>query len=304
MTSFGLSRIALKTASRRLFSLASAFALIALTFAVPQAQATDKGYPKRVLITNDNGIEDPKIVALARAFAEVSEVWLVASVGDYSGTTNALTITRTGSVGVEQRDLGEGIRAYAVDGTPGDCVVVALGGLMGDAMPDLIISGINGGSNEGADWMFSGTIGAARVAAFAGFPAIAVSGLDDDLPGAVDAANRWVLELVRSQVVAQLQPGDYLTVSLPRVGPSAVRGVRFADRSALRRGPQLALSEADDSWQVRGLRQVETPPASGTDEFWLARNYIVVVPMQVDEVDHAVLGRWRTFGPDLPSWQP
>ena len=91
-----------------------------------------------------------------------------------------MTFPSKGGLEVERREIGEGIEAFAVDGTPGDCVALALTGLMTDP-PDLVISGINGGANVGAEWLFSGTIGAARVASL-GVPAVAVSGLDDDLP--------------------------------------------------------------------------------------------------------------------------
>jgi 5'-nucleotidase len=116
-----------------------------------------------VLITNDNGIEDVKIVELARAFSEIAETYVVAPLEDRSGSTHYLTVTQRGSFRVERRQIGKGIHAYAVDGFPADCVVLALTGIMKDSPPDLVISGINGGPNLGKDWLFSGTIGAARV---------------------------------------------------------------------------------------------------------------------------------------------
>jgi hypothetical protein len=176
-------------------------------------------WPKRVLITNDNGIEDVKIVELARAFSRIAETYVVAPLEDRSGSTHYLTATQKGSLKVERRQIGKDIQAYAVDGFPADCVVLALTGIMKDNPPDLVISGINGGPNLGIDWLFSGTIGAARVASFAGFPSLAVSGLDDDMPEAVKAANHI------SQLASHVYPPKKLRVSVLRNEQNCLRGL-------------------------------------------------------------------------------
>jgi len=140
------------------------------------AAATDT-WPRRVLITNDDGIDDPGIRALATAFAEVTETWVVAAMQDRSGTSNFMSVRADNpTCEMEQRDLGAGITAYALDGYPADCVLVAARGLMQDNPPDLVISGINGGPTLRADGFGSRTVGAARTAALGGLPAIAVSG--------------------------------------------------------------------------------------------------------------------------------
>ncbi len=166
----------------------------------------------------------------------------------------------------------------------------------------MIVSGINGGDNAGSDWMFSGTVGAARVAAFVGIPAIAVSGLDDDIRGAVDAAVAWVVRLAESQLVRSLAPGEYLTVSLPRVAPAQIRGVRVTDRAPLRIGPQLEVAQDGVSWSVAGLSELGLEIPSDSDEAALAAGYIAVVPMQVGDVDLQRLAEWRRLGTSLPEW--
>lgn len=257
----------------------------------------------RVLITNDNGIDDPKIVALARAFERRAETWVVASDRDRSSTGSHASILTRGEVAVERRELGDGIRAFAVDGFPGDCVVVALAGLMLDHPPDLVVSGINGGANLGSDWMFSGTVGAARVAAFAGLPAIAVSGLDDDLPGAVEAAADWVVRLADSDAVADLRPGEYLTVSLPRVPPAEIAGIRVVDRAPLSVAPRLAADDSGERWRFAGISEIDARVPADSDQAAADAGYIAVVPMRVDEVDLDRLARWRRQGADLPEWR-
>jgi len=269
---------------------------------VRNPDATVDGHPSRVLITNDNGIDDPKIAALARAFAERSEVWVVAPAEDRSGTGSFMSMMATGGLDVVPRDLGPGIRAFAVDGFPADCVMVAMLGIMRDSLPDLIVSGINGGVNAGSDWMFSGTVGAARVAAFGGVPAIAVSGLDDDIPGAVEHAVDWVVRFAASSAVRGLAPHEYLTVSLPRSAPGDIRGVTVADRAPVRLVPRLE-EAAPGRWAIVGVDELSGGPPSGSDEVALSNGYAVVVPMRVDEVDGRRLLRWLRTGVALPDWR-
>lgn len=269
---------------------------------LPDRVLPDRVLPDRVLITNDNGIDDPKIVALARAFAAHTETWVVAPATDQSGTSNFVALGR-GAVEVRERDLGPGIRAYAVDGFPADCVVVALAGWLRDRPPGLVVSGINGGPNMGADWMFSGTVGAARVAAYAGFPAIAVSGLDDDLPGAVESAVDWVVRLAGHDIVRDLTPGEYLTISLPRLGPDEVLGAEIAVRAPVRRIPRLAFDEPTSSWRIVGQEVRGVDPVGPVDEALVAQGKIAVVPMHVDEVDARRVQRWFRDRPALPPWR-
>lgn len=281
--------------------LAIVVASLLITAAPAGPQSAPSGFPARVLITNDNGIEDPKIVALARAFARHAETWVVAPAMDRSGSGGYLTVTRTGALTAERRDLGHGIQAFAVDGYPADCVVLALLGLMKDSLPDIVISGINGGANLGADWFGSGTVGAARIAALAGIPAIAVSGLDDDLPGAVEAAVDWVVRLAGSPVIQILDPPDYLTISLPRLSPDQIRGVRVTDRAPLRVVPRLR-AEGPTTWRVVGTDEVGPPKPADSDQAIWEDGYIVVVPMRADEVDFERLVRWRRQGVSFPAW--
>jgi 5'-nucleotidase len=285
-------------------STACALLAFALAAIAARTLAQEAGrWPQRVLITNDNGLADPKIAALARAFAPQAETWVIAPLENRSGSTHYLSVTRTGQLVAERRELGAGIRAWAVDGYPADCVLLALHGLMRSGPPDLVISGINGGPNLAHDWLGSGTIGAARIAAYLGKPALAVSGLDDDIPGAVDAATRWVVELARTSAVRELERGQYLTVSLPRVAPSAIRGVRLAPRAGLLLDIGFEAAEAAAGRQGWKLRTTPLDPASGpgTDAALYAAGFVVVVPMRADEHD-AVLGRQLAERAALPEW--
>jgi len=282
--------------------------ILVLAFAAPYGAVAQQGpWPRRVLITNDNGIDDVATQALARAFARVADVVLVASAEDRSGTSNLMTFTRRGRFVVEPRDVGEGIRAWALDGYPADCVIFALAGPMADALPDLVVSGINGGVNAADEWFGSGTIGAARTAAVAGIPAMAVSGVDRSDPEAIAAVVDWVIRLAQSEIVQQLRAPSYLTVSLPPVAPQQITGIEVVDRA---RGVSGIEAELDSTasqatgkevWSVAiGMRG---QPDSESDVGALARGHIAVVPMRVGDADSELLNRLRSNAGQLPTWR-
>jgi 5'-nucleotidase len=271
------------------------------------AQEKFETWPRRVLITNDDGVEDLKLLVLARAFAKVSETWAVAPDADRSGTTHRMITFGKRRLTARPRDLGEGIQAYAVVGYPADSVFLALRGLMLENPPDLVVSGINGGANLGMDWVMSGTIGAARIATYLGVPAIAVSGVNEDFPGALEAASQWVVTLAQSELARRLKPGQYLTVSFPRIPPSQYKGVRTAERA----GPgtfrfSRAMedpAEVRETWLLEGPEPGAAPPPS-SDAALCDAGYIVVVPMQADEHDYRLLSALREHPGQLPGWPP
>lgn len=292
------------TRSRRLLFLA----LPLLSGACSRTPPPDTGeFPARVLLTNDNGIDDTRLVKLARAFARVPgiEVVVVATTRDRSGTSSYLGATNTGRYRVERRDLGPGIEAWALDGYPADCVIFALSGPLQDRPPDVVVSGINGGPNLGDDWFGSGTIGAARTAAYFGVPAVAVSGLEDDDPEAVTAATSWVVDFVRSGVVSALRAPEYLTVSLPSGAEGGDGGVEIVERArGLTRGRASRVDEGDDSVAVWRL-QIENAGGgapAGTDVVAVGAGRVAIVPMHVDEYDGELAKRIRARAALIPTW--
>jgi len=270
--------------------------------------AEESAWPKRVLITNDDGIDDIGIAALARAFSKVSETIVIAPLEDRSGSGNYTSLgPRKYLAELEARDLGRGVVAYGLDGFPADCVYFALQGMLREDPPDLVISGINGGPNLGADWIGSGTVGAARVAAFVGVPALAVSGLMSDNPEAVEAVADWIVRLAQSPVVHALEPGQYLTVSIPRIPPSEIRGVKIAARAGLdATGFFRFVPSRDSSVAGREVWQMTPPQDSYSrlegDVVAYAENYIVIVPMRVDETDHGAIKKLLGAVGNIPRW--
>ena len=254
--------------------------------------------PMRILMTNDDGIEkvEARLLPVAQRLREFAEVYIVVSDRDRSGTSSILATSRSASLESRLRyrsEAGPGrhlLEVHSVDGYPADCVVLGIYGLLKNRPVGLVLSGPNGGANLADGWFGSGTIGAARAAAYIGLPAVAVSGLDSSEPAQVNALAAWVAALARSQAVRALEPLTYLTVAVPRVPPEQIRGVRIAPRARLLTGfdvNQVASVERDDDgpvsiWSLRAVSNASL--AAPNDDVSLYReNWIVVTPMTVDE---------------------
>lgn len=270
-------------------------------------------WPQRVLVTNDDGINEPRLWALAEAFSTVSETFVAAAFTDKSGSTNYFSINKYKRALVVQRvRKSKNLSAYAVAGFPADCVVFGLNGLMKDQPPDLVISGINSGSNIGEDaWFSSGTVGAARAAAFLGIPALAVSGLDIDDKEMTAAVSQWVVRFAQTEMVKQLESGEYLTVGFPTIGASEIKGIKIVKRLPPSRPFQLekvwdntkaGKVKSDEVWLVH---RVKFPPEiqAGSDRDWLAKGYIVIVPMKVGEHDDTLAQKLKKQRDQLPEWK-
>lgn len=282
-------------------------ALIVAGIGTSPAWAQDSSWPRRVLITNDDGFESPATMEMARAFAEFAETYLIVPAEDRSSSSNFAVSARTLRFDVERRDVGGGVIAWAVDGYPGDCVYFALAGPLRENRPDLVITGINTGSNVADAWVASGTVGAARMAAYYGVPAIALSGVDNDDPEAVAAVVRWAVKLARSDIARHLEPPQYLTVSFPVGSPSSITGVEVTEHArGLRAFRAEALPLAGDApgkerWSFQVVRDaVPAPP--GTDAALVGQGKITIVAMRVDEADPA-LGVWLKQNEGrIPRW--
>ena len=149
----------------------------------------------RILISNDDGVDAPGIRILEKVARELStDVWVVAPEMEQSGASHSLTTRRP----LRLNEIGE--QRYAVDGTPTDCVLLAVKRLLRDRPPDLVLSGINGGSNIGEDLTYSGTVAAAMEATLLGIPAIALSqDYTDGGPVLWDTGKTtaWIIEISR-----------------------------------------------------------------------------------------------------------
>ena len=245
----------------------------------------------RLLLSNDDGIDAPGLAALEHAVAPYGEVWVVAPADEQSAKSHSLTMHRP------LRLLRRGERRIAVTGTPADAVYVALHHLL-PSPPDLVISGINRGSNLGYDVHYSGTVAAAREACLHGVSAVAVSAHIDDGPpeyGTAVAVITSVLERIRDEL--PLAAGVYLNVNAPQVPPEALRGIRAA-----RLGHRLYDAGVDLRQDPRGKPYLwiggphrgfrGEPDADGP---LIDAGYATVTPLDADPTDHRSLETLRDW---------
>ncbi|MED5621789.1 5'/3'-nucleotidase SurE [Ideonella sp. BN130291] len=241
----------------------------------------------RILIANDDGYLAPGLQALVQACQGLGDIEVIAPEQNASGTSNALTLNRPLSV----YEAANGYRY--VNGTPSDCVHVALTGLL-ERRPDLVLSGINNGANMGDDTLYSGTVAAAMEGYLFGIPAIAFSQVEKGWAH-LDAAARLARELVE-QVLAARPPAApwLLNVNIPN-RPDADRLPRRITRLGRRHASEPVIRQANP----RGEPIYWIGPAGdareggeGTDFHATANGAVSITPLQVDLTDHAGLSGW------------
>ncbi len=245
----------------------------------------------RLLIANDDGHLAPGIAALVRAVQGLGEIHIVAPEQNASGTSNALTLSRPLSV---FSSSGGPAGCQVVNGTPSDCVHVALTGLL-DQRPDLVLTGINQGANMGDDTLYSGTVAAAMEGYLFGIPAIAFSQVDKGW-GGLDAAAR-VVRAVLDSVLAQGLPDKpfLLNVNIPNRDDADQlpwRVTRLGRRHASSPVIQQTSPRGDPMYWI-GPAGNAREAGEGTDFHATANGYVSITPLQVDLTDHAGLAAWQ-----------
>ena len=230
----------------------------------------------RILLSNDDGYFSPGLAALATALSPLGEVTVVAPERDRSGASNSLTLDRPLSV----RTAANGF--YFVNGTPTDCVHLAVTGLLED-LPDIIVSGINHGANMGDDTIYSGTVAAATEGYLLGIPSIAIS-LNSREPHNFDTAGRVAAELVGRFVRNPVKQPVLLNVNVPDVGYAALQGTEVT-RLGKRHKAEAVIKSVNPRGQTVywvGAAGVAQDAGPGTDFHAVAANKVSVTPLQVD----------------------
>ncbi len=243
----------------------------------------------RILVSNDDGIHAPGIQCLARHLRTVADVRVVAPDRDRSGASNSLTLVHPlRAQELENGDMG-------IDGTPTDCVHLAITGLL-EREPDLVISGINAGANLGDDVLYSGTVAAAMEGRFLGLPAIAVSLVGPGMQH-YDAAARVVLNLLDRLHRVPLPAATILNVNVPDLPFEEIRGVQ-ATRLGHRHKSEPVVKASDPRGRTIywvGPSGPEQDAGPGTDFFAVREGFVSVTPIQVDLTQFEAIdtvGRW------------
>ena len=246
----------------------------------------------RILIANDDGYLAPGIAALVRACEGLGQIDVIAPEQNASGTSNALTLNRPLSVFEARGDHVKGFRV--INGTPSDCVHIALTGLL-PQRPDLVLSGINNGANMGDDTLYSGTVAAAMEGYLFGVPAIAFSQARKGWLE-IDAAAATARAIVEQVLAGGPPAGPWLlNVNIPNRADAAV-----LPRVVTRLGRRHASEPLIRQTSPRGEAMYWIGPAGdareagpGTDFHATAGGQVSITPLQVDLTDHAALPEWR-----------
>lgn len=237
----------------------------------------------RILLSNDDGYLSPGLAILAEVLGSIAEISVVAPERDRSGASNSLTLVHP--LRVQRAANGY----YFVDGTPTDCVHLAITGLL-EHEPDIVIAGINRGANLGDDVIYSGTVAAAMEGRFLGLPAIAVSLAGKDGVNYASAA-RVVLDLLGKLKQHPLPTDTILNVNVPDVPYESLRGLR-ATRLGNRHKAEPVIKASDPQgnriyWV--GPPGAEADAGAGTDFHAIRHQHVSVTPLHVDLTRHATL---------------
>jgi 5'-nucleotidase len=240
----------------------------------------------RILISNDDGIGSPGIKILEQIARELTEdVWVVAPDQEQSGASHSLTTRRP----LRLTEVSE--RHYAVDGTPTDCVLLAVQKVLRGRGPDLVLSGINGGSNAGEDMTYSGTVAAAMEATLLGIPAVALSqDYPDGSPVPWETGKAFGAEVVRRLLKQEWPANTLINVNFPDSAPEDVKGIAVASQG-VRDQALLNIDSRIDPWGTPyfwfGFERRMSTLVPGTDLAAIAENKISVTPLSLDFTDRS-----------------
>lgn len=242
----------------------------------------------RILVTNDDGIHSDGLLKLEQAMMELGDVYVVAPASEMSGASHSLTLARP--LRIRQLDG----RHWAIDGTPTDCVTLALNKIIpDDEIPDICVSGINHGGNLGDDATYSGTVAGALEAAILGVPGIALSLVARDnfdfshAATIATAAARKVLE-------EGLPDGTLLNINIP---PGKIKGVKVT-RQGIKNARPVITEHIDPRGKPYfwiGEEYFSTNSAEGTDYHAVELGYVSVTPLRSDMTDHQALTAIETW---------
>jgi 5'-nucleotidase len=244
----------------------------------------------RILLSNDDGILAPGLAALRTAVADMGEVTVVAPDSPQSAAGHAITLTHP--LVVQHVTVGGegGFEGISVDGRPADCVRLAIRNLMSQP-PDLVLSGVNAGSNVGINVFYSGTVAAAAEGAMFGIPSVAFSA---SMTGQVDFARfgRLCRVVLDGLLKAGIGPGELVSVNLPPLVNGNPKGIRAARQSTagLEDTYQRQVIDGRECYRIADFYGF-VPGDEDTDVIRLAEGYITVTPLHLDRTDLTRLER-------------
>ncbi|MDF7811341.1 5'/3'-nucleotidase SurE [Hymenobacter sp. YC55] len=235
-----------------------------------------------ILISNDDGITAPGIAMLVRVMRRIGEVVVVAPNSPQSGMGHAITIGHP--LRLDASTIFEDIEAYECSGTPADCVKLAKNHVLKERKPDLVVSGINHGSNSSVNVLYSGTMSAAIEAAIEGLPAIGFSLCEYGHDADFSHTGEWIEMIARQALENGIPPGTALNVNIPANSATPIAGVRLCRQANAKWQEEFDLRHDPHKrpyfWLIGEF--INLDHGTDTDEWALANNYISIVPCQYD----------------------
>lgn len=259
------------------------------------ATALTKGHRMTyILVTNDDGVHAPGILALAQAMRELAEVEVAAPATNQSASGHKKTLFQ--SIPVHETNLADGTPALAVGGSPADCIALSALGVSVRWPPRLVVSGINRGANMGQDITYSGTVTAALEATIHGIPAVAIS-LENRVADHVEDyahAARVAVAVVKKALERPLPPFTILNVNVPK---GEVKGIRLARQGVRIYHDELEMisEEASKSYRIVGPEPTGLIDSPGTDLWALHQGYASLTPIHLDMTAHRFMAELATW---------
>ncbi|MBR1206693.1 5'/3'-nucleotidase SurE [Bradyrhizobium sp. Pear77] len=244
----------------------------------------------RILCTNDDGIHAPGLQVVEQIARSLSDdVWIVAPELDQSGVSHSLSLNDP----LRLREVSP--RHFAVRGTPTDCVIMGARHILGDKLPDLVLSGVNKGRNVAEDVVYSGTIAGALEGTILGFPSFALSqefSIETRNAPLWETALKFGPDIIRKVIGAGVPRNTVINVNFPSCMPDDVKGIRIT-RQGKRNQGFLKIDRRHDGrgnpyfWIGFERAAMMDAPAEGTDLAALAARYVSVTPLRLDRTDEA-----------------
>ncbi|MDT8363306.1 MAG: 5'/3'-nucleotidase SurE [Nitrosomonas sp.] len=230
----------------------------------------------RILLSNDDGYFAPGIAHLAEALSDIAEITVVAPERDRSGASNSLTLDRP----LYLRRSHNGF--YYVNGTPTDCVHLAVTGML-DELPDMVISGVNDGANMGDDTVYSGTVAAATEGFLLGIPSIAISMVSVSR-GHFSTAAKVALDLVRHYLDNKFRVPILLNVNVPDIPYEQLTGMEVTRLGRRHKAESVikSITPRGETVYWVGAAGAAQDAGEGTDFFSVQKNRVSMTPLQID----------------------
>ena len=244
-----------------------------------------------LLITNDDGISAKGLRHLWEAVHPFADVAIVAPLHEKSGSGLSITWAKPLMM---QEAIWENTPAWSISGTPADCVKLAITVLL-DRRPDMVISGINKGSNAGRTVLYSGTVGGVIEGTFKGIPGIAFSFLDEEAPP-LSSTQKYIYPLIEHFLAHPLPQGSLLNVNFPLNAKDSIKGFKLAKqgRGSWLESPDRRIHPEGMHYYWLGGKWASYEEDPESDVYWLERGYITGVPIHVGELtDTAALAKHK-----------